>query len=519
MRLVGVVILAACHGTHQLPPADTSPINDVAIDAFVVGCTTGCGSGQQCVFHGCGAAMPYSCVDPVTTDACTAMGDSDGDGLLDEWEAAGYIDLNCNGVNDGDGVDIQLPDAHVDAADVYLELDYMQQAGTGAACSTDAECQAAVPGEQCVANVCTHTHQPKMTSLVAVQTAAQRGLPNDTSRPGFYIHYDLAHMDAIAESAVVAFDVSNPACVGPDAADFFAIKRAHFYTGPDGPTSTFAIERTLFYHYAVFAHHASCPPDATGGQTYCNMCLDPRGLGSPTAGMTGTAETPGNDLIVSLGGLYFGLPTTPPRARSDINEGGTLMHELGHNLGLGHGVTQSGPHEPSPSGPLWSPIYFSVMNYNYQTRGVLLAASPGGGTPALGKLDYSDLDGCADLDESALDENVGAACAASTNYVVSYFADVGGAARFASAQTGTAIDWNGDGMLSVASDDLNRNSNDNSTDIFRSLNDWAYDASTHHFTTLQLDTTCRPWTLQDGVAPAAAISAHELSPGMAHPAR
>ena len=40
---------------------------------------------------------------------------------------------------------------------------------------------------------------PSVLSMAAERTAAQRGLPGDTTRPGFYLHYDLAHMSMIAD--------------------------------------------------------------------------------------------------------------------------------------------------------------------------------------------------------------------------------------------------------------------------------------------------------------------------------
>jgi hypothetical protein len=484
-------------------------------------CTTACSGAQVCLQNGCnGASAVFGCQTPASGGSCVVSGDTDGDGLLDVWEAAGYIDLNCNGKNDGDGVDVQLPGADPMFPDVYLEIDYMQQAGSGATCTVDGDCSA-VPGEQCVGGACTHTHQPKMSSLMAVKTAATRGLPSDTTRPGFYLHYDLAHMDAIAEVPVVSFGtdavnptsrVLDPACVGPSAVDFFDLKDAHYFQGPAGKTSAYASMRRRVYHYAIFGHYSTCPPDNAGSTTFCNVCNADRGLGSPKPGATGTAETPGNDFIVSLGGLFFGFTGSAARPRSDVAEGGTLLHELGHNLGLGHGVTQTGAVAPSANGPLFSPIYFSVMNYNYQTRGVLMASANGGATPATSKIDFSDLTGCADLNEASLDESVGAGCAASTNYVLAYYADAGGAQKFATAQSGTAIDWNGNGTIeAAATDNLNSVVSANSTDVFRSLNDWAYDPVKHQFTTLQFAGGCWAWTLLDGLAPAAALSTGELT--------
>ena len=49
-------------------------------------------------------------------------------------------------------------------------------------------------------------------------------------------------------------------------------------------------------------------------------------------------------------------------------QAGTLMHELGHNLGLAHAGAYLNPY--------CMPNYPSVMNYLYQTRGLTDAAGP-----------------------------------------------------------------------------------------------------------------------------------------------
>jgi hypothetical protein len=430
---------------------------------------------------------------------CPALAaDQDHDGLSDAWEAQGYIDVNCNGVNDGEGVDVQLPGAHVGAPDLYLELDYLTMAGAGTACASDGDC-AAVPGEQCVGNVCTHTHQPKQSSLDAVTTALQHTLP--AAPPGVYLHIDTAHASAIPESGrgVISFGTSvtsptdrtlDPACVGSsDAADFYDVKDAYFYSGAGGPSSPFAQARRRVYHYAIFGHYSSCPPGPSGNsEQYCGSCPKDRGGNAPKSGATGTSETPGNDILVSLGSYLFdvGLPLT-------VNaEGGTFLHELGHNLGLGHGVgvDGAGHHVPANS-PNRSPNYLSVMNYNYQTLGVPLASAPGGGTASTFKVDYSDIDTCADLDEDALDETAGAACGATSKYVLywlvgNFAGSAAGGPKHASTTTGTAIDWNNDTSLqSSVAVDLN---NDSVHQVHRSMNDWSV---------IRLDAECAPWTISD----------------------
>jgi hypothetical protein len=435
------------------------------------------------------------CVTPVCPEIAA---DQDHDGLSDAWELQGYVDVNCNGINDGEGIDVQLPGAHVDAPDLYLELDYLTMAGAGTACTIDDDCSA-VPGEQCVSNVCTHTHQPKASSLTAVTQALQHTLP--AAPPGVYLHIDSAHASAIPEAGrgVISFGTNatdrtlDTSCVGPlnNATNFYDVKDAYYFTG-SGPTSAFAQARRRVYHYAIFGHYSSCQPGPVGNsEQYCGACPIDRGGNAPKSGATGTGETPGNDLLVSLGANLFdvGLP------RTDNMEGGTLLHELGHNLGLMHGVGVDGvgAHVPAQS-PSRSPNYFSVMNYTYQTLGVPMASAPGGASASTFQVAFSDSDTCADLDEDALDENAGAACGASSQYVAYWapgnFAGVatGGFNHHASATTGNPINWNNDSPVVLQSSvavDLN---NDTAHQVHRSMND---------FKVMQLDVACLPWTLKD----------------------
>ena len=92
---------------------------------------------------------------------------------------------------------------------------------------------------------------------------------------------------------------------------------------------------------------------------------------------TGLAEIPGNDVILSLGGSYRDRNIVP----SSLAQGGTFMHELGHNLGLGHGAPLRVGGIPLD---LWQvnlnykPNRLSVMNYNHMTLGIGTAATVGG---------------------------------------------------------------------------------------------------------------------------------------------
>ncbi|HKU44317.1 MAG TPA: hypothetical protein VJR89_39430, partial [Polyangiales bacterium] len=113
----------------------------------------------------------------------------------------------------------------------------------------------------------------------------------------------------------------------------------------------FRIERTPAYHWALFARQYA---------------------GSGSSGVSSNA--PATDLMVTLG-------TFTPSKGTRLMQAGTLMHELGHNLGLEHG----GPRlrGSAVDTTLYKPNYLSVMNYSYQFRGV-----PIGGVL---ELDYSSV--------------------------------------------------------------------------------------------------------------------------------
>jgi gametolysin peptidase M11 len=124
-------------------------------------------------------------------------------------------------------------------------------------------------------------------------------------------------------------------------------------------TANFATARSGYFHYVLLPHRYDTNSDSSG-----------------------YAEIVGDDLIVSL---YC--------ANSDTNVANTIMHELGHNLGLQHGGADSTNYKPN---------YNSVMNYLYQFPGVDTNCTP----PGDGLLDYSR-NRRNTLDETALQESIG----------------------------------------------------------------------------------------------------------------
>jgi hypothetical protein len=202
------------------------------------------------------------------------------------------------------------------------------------------------------------------------------------------------------------------------------------------------------FRYALFAHALGYPSASDP--------LAPRRT-------SGVADANGGDLLVTLG-LWDNQTGT------EFVQAATLMHEIGHTIGLRHGgIVPSGLLEAN-----CKPNYQSVMNYLFQVRGLLDSK----GVPAL---DFSR-QMLPTLGENNLGEAAG--LGASTDYLarwyapqVSSFIEAGLGTTPATRRcdgsllgpndrpyvrvdgdprTGQSVDWNGDGAISgVARHDVN----------------------------------------------------------------
>lgn len=342
-----------------------------------------------------------------------ADADADGDALLDSWEQNG-IDLDLDGTPD-----VALPGADSQRRDLFVEVDCLVTDGNGDGDLGDAVDHSQCPVEDAIADV--------------VRAFAAAPVTNPDGTSGIQLHVDTGPLygagrvvdigpancggggcvtgsygdlggggDQIPETGNGQIDFAPPA--GDSRTDFYALKATYFDA-----------DRAEAFRYAIFANQidAGC----RGGRAEGNG---------------------GNDLLVTLGGTA-GDPAGPCWATDPngfsvgrrADQAGTLMHELGHTLGLGHG---------GGDGVNRKPNYLSVMRYGFQMCGVPPSAIDG----LPGGCDYSRVD-LPDLDETSLDECIG----------------IGGGLAFGS------MDWDGDGTF----EGISNCAPPNATNVAAEIND------------------------------------------------
>jgi len=244
----------------------------------------------------------------------------------------------------------------------------------------------------------THSHRPLAGASQAVINAfANAPVANPDGTDGINLHID--ESNNVAHQNTITF--SNAPQVG--GSDFDNIK-----------ANNFDRNRRFVYHYCLFAHNQ---------------------VGTTSSGR---AELPGNDFIVTLGSFDNGVGSFQQQA-------GTLMHEFGHNLNLGHG---GGDHVN------YKPNYVSIMNYFFQMSGIL----------PTGRLDYSR-NALPSLNENNLNENTGIQDGTDNT---NYYSPTG--AILVGQGTGS-IDWDNDGIIEASVQaDINH---DGTRTLLTGYNDWA----------------------------------------------
>ncbi|MFI7151952.1 CARDB domain-containing protein [Nonomuraea sp. NPDC050022] len=312
-------------------------------------------------------------VDPAT------LPDTDGDGIYDVVERFG--------IREADGTmryDLAAMGINPCRKSVIVTIDYMTS-----------------PAEN---------HKPKSAAIAEVRNAFANA-PVDPVRPCRYagvptpVGVDFIYIEgnAIAEQATIGLDN-----------DFRRFR-----------TANLSPLLRPYAHYAIAAHDQ---PNAAGVSGVC--CDDDKDflitLGSwrtlcVAPGTNGVIDTKlgGDDVLLGTNEIDVGtngdceskVDTTlvprpddeqvlPPGTGRDNarvgtvrDQSGTIMHELGHALGLAHGGSIRTNHKPN---------YLSVMNYSFDPGGIPIAP---GRDPAR-RLDYSRED-LPDLDRTALNESMG----------------------------------------------------------------------------------------------------------------
>jgi hypothetical protein len=308
-------------------------------------------------------------------------GDSDGDGLLDAWEFCG-LDANADGV-----VDVDLPalGARPNRKDLFVELDWMVN-NTGVAATQ-------------------HSHEPWLPALITAWNELNTAPVTNPPMPGFptrsgiaahldvgtlYANYamdfdgngsvdfsvgsdgnldldsdgipDIGNLGALGtgtlgggnqlaeDPALAPVPGSSPADFFNAGSDFFAIKGANF-----NPI------RNLVFHYAVFGHQWGNPPGTSSG------LAEPCGLPAcndftvTLGGWPRQRVDADRNGVPDLAGALLRSPSGLPVDGTVAQHAGTFLHELGHNLALGHGGGDGTNNKPN---------YLSIMNYNWQVTGL-----------------------------------------------------------------------------------------------------------------------------------------------------
>lgn len=357
----------------------------------------------------------YSSQDWTSVDWATPAGrndipagtlDSDGDGIPDSAEISGGTFA---------GIDLYAMGARTSQKDIFIEIDQMN--------STD-------PG-------------------VIVRKEALQKVYDVFAAKSIKVHFDAGNLFN-SDFSVNDFNLGQGnnivtyepcATLNQTTCSSNTSYRRSLYDWKD---ENMDLRRRSVFHYALFANSQ---------------------LANGSAGSSGVAEFVGNDLIISLGGWGLSTSNTSNTNKLINFQASTLMHELGHNLGLDHGGNESTNYKPN---------YYSVMNYLYQLNGLdpdpksitafqRWRKDKGDGSPTICNLVASP---CGSVDQFIMNYSDGT----SINLVESSLSESLNIGR--GANSGAYADWNLNGSLTNSSLSIDLNA-DSMLSTLTDYDDWS----------------------------------------------
>jgi PKD repeat protein len=366
---------------------------------------------------------------PCTPSTCPGgtLADSDGDSFPDVWETGGVLS----------GAPIDLPGLGADPMhkDLFLHVDWMTRPAAGSLPAisfrpndrvidmlVDAFADAPLWNPDGEPGIRLHvdtgsgsSHEVEYTEFMGADTDAARALTQTSTymgRPGGYeeqnrervFHY-LLMADTMEpdpeEDATLApgfpgsvadtnFTIEITAIAGTELT--LDLDARATYVGDrifQGSTTTRVVQ-LINPEVCTLRNSSGCRvrvQSASGLSTGAAL-RDNGGRQDNTTGTTG--GLPGRFFIVSIGAAEDENRHVVGTAGDDMFRAITIMHELGHNLGLEHGGNESMARKPN---------HVSVMSYLYNEIGII-------GADGMAFIDYSRFE-LPSLNEASLDEALG----------------------------------------------------------------------------------------------------------------
>jgi hypothetical protein len=260
--------------------------------------------------------------------------DGDGDGLWNCWKDPKRWNDNLPGIGFDGGATGDPTKRDVTLCTVDSNLDGV----------ADTDC--ATPGGKHILVEIDYLQgfKPDAQALLNVQTAFLNA-PGGPIFLHFLVDEQIPYTPLTVAPLVSLEPCTAPATATNGAWDFDLVKSGPAPGG--GPAAGW---------FGTAAERSNGKPHTTSAKRFAfKYMLFGRNLVSPSssgAGNTGSgcSEVPGDDSVITMGSFTGGVGTTDEQA-------GTVMHELGHNLGLRHGGRDNTNCKPN---------YLSVMSYSRQ---------------------------------------------------------------------------------------------------------------------------------------------------------